>query len=131
MNIQGQPQAPAGIPPAPPQPAVGPALPQQPPAPVPVAAQANNYREKYADPTNDIFGGTFINLYNEYNPANTTPLELRTALYRDGNTGALLHLLAHVRDNNAGADDPGIIVAYHRLSRKDGPALWATGHCLR
>jgi hypothetical protein len=103
-----------------PQPPAPPGQPQQPVAqPGQLPAQPPNYRSKYLDPTTDRFSGNFANLYNEYMPGNTTPANLRDALYRDGNTGSLLHVLLHVRLTTAGADDPGTIVAYHRLSRRD------------
>jgi hypothetical protein len=66
-----------------------------------------------------VFQGNYANFYNEYSTANTTPQDLRTALYRDGNTGALLHILMHVRDPNGDPNNPGLVVAYHRLSRHD------------
>jgi hypothetical protein len=86
------------------------AVPQPPPT---------SYQEKYNLHSADVFAGNFVNLYHEYSPGNTTPNDLRNALYRDGNTGALLHVLIHVRTTNAPVDDPGLIVAYHRLSRHD------------
>jgi hypothetical protein len=78
-----------------------------------------SYYEMYTLPSADPFGGNYINLYHEYNIANTTPNDLRNALYRDGNTGTLLHVLIHVRSAHAPVDDPGLIVAYHRVSRHD------------
>jgi hypothetical protein len=110
--VVGAPQG-AGQPPPPQQPhqpAPGnpaqPAVPQQPPAPQapmppapnPLGQQPNSYRARYLDPTADVFNGNYTNLYNEYSTTNTTPQDLRTSLYRDGNTGALLHVLMHVRD---------------------------------
>jgi hypothetical protein len=83
--------------------------------------QHRSYLEKYSDASSDPFGGNYINLYNEYSVGGAnTPLSLRNTIYRDGNTGALLHVLIHVR-NLAGAlpTDPGLIVAYHRLARHD------------
>ena len=83
----------------------------QPPVP-----QPTNYREKYLDPASDAFLGNYTNLYHEYSVGQSTPLELRTALYRDGNTGTPLHILLHVRSANAPMGDPGIILGYHRVS---------------
>ncbi len=83
----------------------------------PIAPQT--YLEKYLDPATDPFVGNYINLYNEYAVGNTQPAALRTAVYRDGNVGTLLHGLVHVRDALAGPDDPGTILALHRLTRHD------------
>jgi hypothetical protein len=80
--------------------------------------QPIDYRTNYLDPATDRFSGNFTNLYHKYQPGNSTPQQLRDALYRDGNTGRLLHLLLHVRSQTAAADDPDVIVAYHRLSRR-------------
>jgi hypothetical protein len=104
------------IPPAP--------QPQQPylqaPIPVPLPHPSpNNYLETYARPEADSFNGNYTNLYNEFSVGNTTPQDLRNALYRDGNTGTFLHLLVHVRPANAAPADPGMIVVYHRLTRHD------------
>jgi hypothetical protein len=95
---------------------------QAPPAGVPplgAPVAPNTYLEKYMDPANDPFAGNYLNLYNEYAVGNTQPATLRTAVYRDGNVGTLLHGLVHVRDALAGPNDPGIIMALHRLSRHD------------
>jgi len=106
--MQAPPAAPpANVPPV----AVGP------PLGVPVAP--NTYHEKYSDPANDPFAGNYVNLYNEFAVGNTQPLALRTAVYRDGNVGTYLHGLVHVKDVLAGPDDPGTIVAVHRLTRHD------------
>jgi hypothetical protein len=86
----------------------------------PLANQPATYREAYQHPANDAFNGNYTNLYNEYTIGTTTPLDLRNALYRDGNTGTFINILVHVRDRNpAAADDPGAIVGYHRLTRRD------------
>jgi hypothetical protein len=79
----------------------------------------NNYLEKYMDPSLDVFQGNYVNLYNEYAVGNNTPAALRNATYRDGNMGTFLHVLVHVRDPTAGPDDPGTIVALHRLTRHE------------
>jgi len=71
------------------------------------------------DPAHDQFAGSYVNLYNEVAVGANVPAALRTAIYRDGNAGDLLHALVHVREQNAQPDDPGTIVAYHRLTRKD------------
>lgn len=81
--------------------------------------QHNTYREAYMHPTTDPFQGNYINLYNEYNVGTTTPLDLRNAIYRDGNNGVYLNILMHVRDPAAAPADPGLIVGYHRLTRRD------------
>lgn len=81
--------------------------------------QPNTYRELYSQPTADPFNGNYINLYNEYTVGTTTPLDLRNAMYRDGNTGAYLNILLHVRDSGAPPGEPGHIVGYHRLTRRD------------
>ena len=101
---------------APPAP---PALQPLPPAPQVAQPLPITYHAKYLDPAYDQFGGSFINLYNEVAVGATTPAALRSAIYRDGNAGDLLHTLVHVRDPTADPDDPGTIIAYHRLTRKD------------
>jgi hypothetical protein len=75
--------------------------------------------EKYLDAQNDTFQGNYINLYHEYAVGNTQPLPLRNAVYKDGNVGVYLHGLVHVLDPAAGVDDPGTIVAVHRLTRHE------------
>ena len=85
-----------------------------PPAPQPVS-----YHDKYLDHSSDVFQGNYINLYNEYRTGASTPLTLRNTLYRDGNTGVPLHILLHIRLDNAPDEDPGVIVGYHRLTRHD------------
>ena len=95
---------------------------QAPPAGVPpfgAPIAPSTYHEKYSDPANDPFGGNYINLYNEYSTGNTQPASLRTAVYRDGNVGTLIHGLVHVREALAGPNDPGTIIALHRLTRHD------------
>jgi len=89
------------------------------PQPVGVATAPTTYLAKYLDAQNDSFGGNYTNLYNEYTVGNTQPLALRNAVYKDGNVGILLHGLIHVQDPNAGVDDPGTIVAVHRLTRHE------------
>jgi hypothetical protein len=106
-------------PPVPPAvlPAAQPAPPQflQPnPATVP-----NSYLDRYLDARNDSFGGNYVNLYNDYLVGNTQPAPLRHAVYKTGNSGNLLHGLVHVRDPGALPDDPGTIVAVHRLVRHE------------
>lgn len=81
--------------------------------------QVTSYREFYGQPVADAFAGNYVNLYNEYSVGNTTPADLRNTIYRDGNTGTCLSVLIHVRDPQAAADDPGTIVGYHRLTRRD------------
>jgi len=118
--MQGQP-APlppnAPVPQAPPAQQVG----HQLPLPVPQVAQPlpTTYHAKYLDPANDQFAGSYVNLYNEVAVGANVPAALRTAIYRDGNAGDLLHALVHVREQTAPPDDPGTIVAYHRWTRKD------------
>jgi hypothetical protein len=95
---------------------------QAPPAAVPplgTPIAPNTYHEKYMDPATDPFAGNYLNLYNEYAVGNTPPAWLRTSVNRDGNVGTLLHGLVHVRDAQAGPNDPATIVALHRLSRND------------
>lgn len=125
MQPAAQPVAGAPINAAQPQ-ALGapPPLLQQPPPAPPLAAlgaphQATTYREFYGQPGADAFGGNYANLYNEYSVGNTTPADLRNIIYRDGNTGVCLSVLIHVRDPQAAADNPGTIVGYHRLTRRD------------
>jgi hypothetical protein len=78
------------------------------------------YQSKYLDPAYDQFGGSYVNLYNEVAVGASPPAALCNALYRkDGNSGDLLHALVHVCEIDADLDDPGTIIAYHRLSRKD------------
>ena len=79
----------------------------------------NTYLEKYLDPSLDVFQGNYVNLYNEYAVGNNTPAALRNATYRDGNMGTFLHVLVHLRDPTAGPNDPGTIVALHRLTRHE------------
>ena len=86
---------------------------------LPPAPQPTNYRDKYLLPSEDVFQGNYTNLYNEYSVRVSTPMDLRTALYRDGNTGTPLHILLHVRSLNAPQGDPGAIIAYNRLTRHD------------
>ena len=95
------------------------ALPPVQPQPLGALTAPNTYLAKYLDAQNDSFGGNFTNLYNEYAVGNTQPLALRNAVYKDGNVGILLHGLVHVQDPNAGVDDPGTIVAVHRLTRHE------------
>lgn len=57
-----------------------------------VPVQPNSYREEYGRPVTDPFGGNYTNLYHEYSVGATTPLDLRNAMYRDGNTGAYLNI---------------------------------------
>lgn len=83
------------------------------------AVQPNNYRGLYQQPAADPFQENYVNLYNEYNVGTTTPLDLRNAIYRDGNTGTYLNILVHVRETNAAPEVPGHIVGYHRLTRRD------------
>jgi hypothetical protein len=107
----------AGQGPYPGQPPIQQVQPQVAVGPVPVPhLQPTTYHELYLRPGNDIFRGNYANLYNEYTVGNTGPAELRGAVYRDGNTGTHLHILCHVRPNNADPDDPGVIVAYHRMT---------------
>ena len=92
-----------------------------PPAPQQLAApivHPTSYHGKYTDLACDPFNGNYINFYHDY-VGGTPPAVLRNAIYRDGNVGTLIHILAHIRDPNANADDPGLIVAYHRLTRHD------------
>lgn len=113
-------QAAPPVPLAPPQNAVPqPQAAAVPPAMIPLAPQPTCYRDKYVDPATDVLGGNYINFYQEYGAA--TPANLRNAVYRDGNAGALMHVLAHVRNPGAQPTDPGLIVAYHRLTRHDTP----------
>ena len=79
----------------------------------------NTYLEKYLDQSNDVFNGNYVNLYHEYSVGNNTPAALRNATYRDGNMGTYLHVLVHLRDPQAGPNDPGTIVALHRLTRHE------------
>lgn len=85
--------------------------------------QPLTYHGRYLDPNFDSFSGNYINLYNEYAVGQTQPVQLRNAVYRDGNNGKPLHVLVHVRVAPApGAPaDPGMIVAFHRLTRHDTP----------
>ena len=97
-------------------------VPQPPGVPAPQAGPIvvpNTYLDKYLDPIHDVFSGNYINLYHEYTVGNNTPAALRTATYRDGNMGTYLHILVHLRDPLAGANDPGTIVALHRLTRHE------------
>ena len=87
------------------------------PQPVP-AVLATSYQGLYTDLTSDPFQGNYVNFYNDY-VGGTPPAVLRDSIYRDGNVGTLIHVLAHIRDPNANVDDPGLIVAYHRLTRHD------------
>ena len=79
----------------------------------------STYLAKYLDPAYDQFAGSYVNLYNEVAVGANVPATLRNAIYRDGNAGDLLHALVHVREPAADPDDPGTIIAYHRLTRKD------------
>ena len=83
-----------------------------------LAVQPTSYHGKYTDLNADPFQGNYINFYNDF-VGGTPPATLRDSIYRDGNVGTLIHILAHIRDPNANADDPGLIVAYHRLTRHD------------
>ena len=107
--MQAQPAPQANVPPA------VPPVQQLPGA----AVASNTYLDKYLDAQNDSFNGNYVNLYNEYAVGNTQPAQLRNAIYKDGNVGIHLHGLVHVRETNAGADDPGTIVAVHRLTRHE------------
>jgi len=69
------------------------------------------------DPNYDPFAGNYANVYNEFD--NNVPQALRHSLYRDGNVGTPIHVLAHIRQPQAPANDPGLIVVYHRLTRHD------------
>jgi hypothetical protein len=102
------PAVPPAAQPAPPQ------LPQPNPATVP-----NRYLDHYLDACNDSFGGNYVNLYNDYLVRNTQPAPWRHAVYKTGNSGNFLHGLVHVRDPRALPDDPGTIVAVHRLVRQE------------
>ena len=102
---------PAAVAPMPPQPGG-----QLPPV---LAPQPGNYLDLYLDPTSDAYSGNYVNLYQGYTPGATTPQDIRNSLYRDGSTGAFVNILVHVRDPAADPDDPGKVVAYHRLTRKD------------
>ena len=84
-----------------------------------LAPQPGNYLDLYLDPTSDAYAGNYVNLYQGYSPGATTPQDIRNSLYRDGSTGAFVNILVHVRDPAANPDDPGKVVAYHRLTRKD------------
>ena len=91
-----------------------------PPVPLPPAAvAAPTYRALYQDPQFDDFSGNYVNLYNEFAVGNTQPLALRNPVYRAGNSGTMLHELIHVKDPNGPVNDPGTIVAVHRLTRHD------------
>jgi hypothetical protein len=81
--------------------------------------QPSTYTELYANPAYDRFAGNYVNMYNEFAVGNALPLALRQAIYRDGNVGSPMHVLVHVRDPAADPDDPGLIVSYHRLTRRD------------
>ena len=101
-------------------PPVGPVAGFQPgPQPNP-AITPHSYLDHYLDARNDTFGGNFINLYQEYLVGNTQPAQLRNAIYKAGNSGTFLHGLVHMREHNAPPDDPGTIVAVHRLVRHEG-----------
>jgi hypothetical protein len=89
-----------------------------PPQPAQVAALPTSYHDKYSNPNCDRFQGNYINFYNDF-VGGTPPATLRDSIYRDGNVGTLIHILAHIRDPNANVDDPGLIVAYHWLTRHD------------
>jgi hypothetical protein len=90
------------------------------PAGVPaLAPQPTTYLDLYLDPNKDLYCGNYVNLYQGYSPGANNPQDIRNSLYRDGNTGAFVNLLVHVREPTADPDDPGRIVAYHRLTRKD------------
>ena len=84
-----------------------------------LAHQPGSYLDLYLDPSSDAYAGNYVNLYLGYSPGANTPQDIRNSLYRDGSTGAFVNILVHVRDPNADPDDPGKIVAYHRLTRKD------------
>jgi hypothetical protein len=94
-----------------------------PPAIPPVLPAANvpptTYLDQYLDAKHDSFQGNYVNLYNEYAVGNTQPAPLRTAVYKAGNSGTFLHGLVHVRDPTGLPDDPGTIVAVHRLVRHE------------
>ena len=88
--------------------------------PAPLAAVApTTYHAAYTDQQYDTFQGNYVNLYNEYATGNVQPLPLRNSVYRAGNGGTFLHCLVHVLDPTAGPDDPGRIIALHRLTRHD------------
>ena len=95
------------------------AAPPQQPQPLGITVLPNTYAEKYRDPQTDSLGGNYINLCNEYAVGNTQPAALRNATYRAGNVGTLLHGLVHIREVGAAPDDPGTIVALHRLTRPE------------
>ena len=77
-----------------------------------------SYQSWYADPTSDPFEGNYVNLYHEYATGGRhTPASLRDGLYNSGNAGTPIHILVHIRDPQAAVEDPGYIVAYHRLTR--------------
>ena len=77
------------------------------------------YTALYADAAMDQFGGNYANFYNEYSVGvgGPTPTALRDSLYSSGNAGTPIHALVHVRDPNAAPEDPGYIMAYHRMTR--------------
>jgi hypothetical protein len=117
--MQAAPVAPAAPPVPPlgnPAPPPGYAAPVNPGQLLPAPA---TYFGKYTDPAQDTFGGNYVNLYNEFAVGQVQPAPLRQNIYRDGNVGTGMHILAHVRDPAANPDDPGRIVAYHRLTRRN------------
>ena len=77
-----------------------------------------DYRSFYSDRGTDPFEGNFINFYNKYAVANTTPADLGNAIYSNGNGGVPMHCLLHVRNPAGSRDDPGLIIGYHRLTRQ-------------
>jgi len=85
----------------------------------PLAPQPTSYLDLYVDPSADAYTGNYVNLYQGYSPGANAPQDIRSSLYRDGNTGTHVNILVHVRDNAADPAEPGKIVAYHRLTRKD------------
>jgi len=109
VPVAGGVAQPGGVPPPPPQ-VAGPAVP---------APQSANYRELYSLPDKDPYNGNYVNLYQGYETGTTTPLELRNSLFRDGNNGTYINLLVHVRSPTLPPDEPGHIVVYHRVTRKD------------
>lgn len=98
-----------------------PNAPPQVPGLAPPTANHSSYLQLYADPQADQYGGNYAALYAAYDPGANTPADLRASIYSTSNSGTLLHLLAHVRANDAPADDPGTIVCLHRLSRRNTP----------
>jgi hypothetical protein len=91
-----------------------------PPPAVPPAPQPTSYFERYSNPAYDKFLGNYVlNLYNKYAVGNHQPAPLRNNFYRDSNVGTGMHVLAHISNPQADPDDPGLIVLYHHLTRRD------------